>query len=47
MKKLILGIKILATLCLFFMRFYFGHIGGGAGLFDGLITVAIWVDYVK
>lgn len=36
--------RILATLALLFQRFYFGPVGAGAGVFDGLILYSIWFN---
>lgn len=38
-----LGVRVLATAGLLFTRFYFGPIGAGTGVVDGLIIAAIWI----
>lgn len=38
-----LTVRLLATAAVLFQRFYFGPIGAGGGLVDGLILTAIWI----
>ena len=40
-------VRILATVGLLIQRVYFGPVGAGAGLIEGLIIAAIWITREK
>lgn len=44
-KIFVTSMRVLATVAVLFQRFYFGQIGAGAGLLDGLVIYAIWSPF--